>query len=374
MSYSISKFLKKIFNSCLLIQLLLFSSLTVSGCAQLGPDLVKAGRNDYNKVLAQTNDEETLLNLVRLRYADNPVIMQVNSVSTSFTWNQGLQVESESYESGSNDSFFGGRGNLEYTERPTITYTPLAGADYVKKILTPLEIDSLLLLSKSGWGIDRLMRLTVNRMNTIDNAPQASGPTPNETPEFAEFQRTVKLFREAQKKNFIHAGYIKKDDQIITGISFTSGKNSSEVRALADLLGIDPEQQLITLDTNAHLRRKDALGLEMRSLTGIYFFLSHGVQVPDQDVSLGWITTTRDADGEPFDWSNVLGDIFEVRFHTERPSNAAVAVEYRGRWFYIDNADRSSKYTFMLLRQLSDLQSGKTERAGPLLTLPVTGS
>lgn len=374
MGNSISRFLKKIFNSSLLIQLLLFLSLTVSGCAQLGPDLVKAGRNDYNKVLAQTNDEETLLNLVRLRYADNPVIMQVNSVSTSFTWNQGLQVEGESYESGSNDSFFGGRGSLEYTERPTITYTPLAGADYVKKILTPLEIDSLLLLSKSGWGIDRLMRLTVNRMNTIDNAPQSSGPTPNEAPEFAEFQRTVKFLREAQKKNFINTGYIKKDDQIITGISFTSGKNSPEVRALADLLGIDPEQQLITLDTNAHLRRKDALGLEMRSLTGIYFFLSHGVQVPDQDASLGWITTTLDADGEPFDWSNVLGDIFEVRFHTERPANAAVAVEYRGRWFYIDNADRSSKYTFMLLRQLSDLQSGKTERAGPLLTLPVTGS
>ncbi len=63
--------------------------LTASGCAQLGPDLIEAGRNDYNKVLAQTDDEETLLNLVRMRYADNPVILQVNSVSTSFTWNQG---------------------------------------------------------------------------------------------------------------------------------------------------------------------------------------------------------------------------------------------------------------------------------------------
>jgi len=49
--------------------LLLAASLTLSGCAQLGPDLVKAGRNDYNKVLAQTEDEETLLNLVRMRYS-----------------------------------------------------------------------------------------------------------------------------------------------------------------------------------------------------------------------------------------------------------------------------------------------------------------
>ena len=35
-----------------------------SGCAQLGPDLVKAGRNDYNIVLQQTEDEEVILNLV----------------------------------------------------------------------------------------------------------------------------------------------------------------------------------------------------------------------------------------------------------------------------------------------------------------------
>ena len=362
-----------IFTSRLVVQPLLIFLLTATGCAQLGPDLIKAGRNEYNKVLAQTNDEETLLNLVRLRYADNPVIMQVNSVSTSFTWNQGLQVEGESYESGSNDTFIGGRGNLEYTERPTITYTPLAGADYVERILTPLEIDSLLLLSKSGWGIDRLMLLTVNRMNAINNAPQSSGPTPTEAPEFEKFQDAVKLLREVQKKNFINSGYIKKDDQIIAGISFTSGKDSPEVRALANVLGIDPNQQLIILDKNAHLRRKDALGLEMRSLTGIYFFLSHGVQVPEQDVSLGRVTTTINTDGEPFDWSKVLGDLFVVHVHTDRPTNAAVAVNYRGRWFYIDDADRSSKYTFMLLRQLSDLQSGKTERTGPLLTLPVTG-
>ena len=67
--------------------------LAVSGCAQLGPHLVKAGRNEYNKVLAQTDDEETLLNLVRMRYADNPAMLNVSSVSTSFTWNQGVNAE-----------------------------------------------------------------------------------------------------------------------------------------------------------------------------------------------------------------------------------------------------------------------------------------
>ena len=52
----------------------------LSGCAQLGPDLVKAGRNDYNIVLKQTEDEELILNLVRVRYGDRPLFLDVNSV------------------------------------------------------------------------------------------------------------------------------------------------------------------------------------------------------------------------------------------------------------------------------------------------------
>ncbi len=74
-------------------------AILLTGCAQHGPDLVKAGRNDYNKVLAQTDEEEQLLNLVRLRYADNPMMLQVSSVSTSFTWTQSASAEAFKFAS-----------------------------------------------------------------------------------------------------------------------------------------------------------------------------------------------------------------------------------------------------------------------------------
>jgi hypothetical protein len=73
--------------------LLIIAVFTLSIFVQLGPGLVQEGRNDYNKVLAQTDDEETLLNLVRMCYADNPVILQVSRVSTSFTWNHGCLLK-----------------------------------------------------------------------------------------------------------------------------------------------------------------------------------------------------------------------------------------------------------------------------------------
>jgi hypothetical protein len=64
----------------------------------------------------------------------------------------------------------------------------------------------------------------------------------------------------------------------------------------------------IKLDTLSHWRRKDTLGLEMRSLAGISFFLSHGVQIPEQGALADVVRTTSSEDGKPFNWN----EIFEV--------------------------------------------------------------
>ena len=103
------------------------------------------------------------------------------------------------------------------------------------------------------------------------------------------------------------------------------------------------------------------------------FFLSHAVEIPQRDRVAGRVTVTRDGDGQPFDWTRVTGDLLTIKSQDEQPANAAVAVQYRGSWFYIDDSDINSKYTFMLLGAATALQSGNIERAGPLLTLPVTG-
>ena len=51
----------------------LVHALFLGGCTQLGPGLMKAGRNDYDVAVQPTDDEQVLLNIVRMRYADNPL-------------------------------------------------------------------------------------------------------------------------------------------------------------------------------------------------------------------------------------------------------------------------------------------------------------
>jgi hypothetical protein len=116
----------------------------------------------------------------------------------------------------------------------------------------------------------------------------------------------------------------------------------------------------------------DHLEVETRSLLGVLFFLAQAVETPEEDVRAGRVTITRTPTGEAFDWTAVTRELMRVRSATAPPARTAAQVRYRGSWFYIDDADLSSKSTFTLLTQLVALQSGEVARLTPVLTLPVT--
>ena len=355
----------------------LITSLLLSSCSQFGPDFMKAGRNEYNKVLAQTDDEEILLNLVRLRYADNPAFLKVNSVSTSFNWKEGFGLDGSIFESdavGKNN--IGIRGNTEYIEKPTISYSPLSGADFVKNVLTPIDHQVILLLARSGWSLERILRLTINKINHIDNASEASGPTPTNSPDYITFNKIAKNFRQLQKTSKITLGYqldgnpgdlallIKKDHI-----------NDTDVETFLTELNINVKNNIIPITPNYFdVSSNDNIQIESRSLAGILFFLSHGVTIPADDIKEGRVTVTKNQNGEDFDWQDVLNDLFTVHTSKKPPEQATIAVEYRGNWFYIKDNDMQSKYTLMLLNQIAALQSGQIEKSGPILTLPVSSN
>ena len=53
-----------------------------SGC--LGPKAVRYTRLRYNEVVRDTNDEQLLINIVRLRYADSPVFIDLPNITSQF--------------------------------------------------------------------------------------------------------------------------------------------------------------------------------------------------------------------------------------------------------------------------------------------------
>jgi hypothetical protein len=360
-------------HAALRVFLLAATYLAISGCTQLGPGLVKAGRNEYNIAIQQTESEETLLNIVRLRYGDRPLYMDVGSVSTQFRWSQGVSATAAARRlPGADEAGIG--GNLEYSERPTLTYTPIGGADFVRGVLTPVDMDTFVLLANAGWSIERLLRLAVDRMNDVDNAPNASGPTPRTPAGHEDFRRAARLMRHLQKRGALEIGYRRWEKEVIPTLYIErEALDWEQTEELYDILGFAKGRNVFTLHTRANRPYPDALGIDLRSLMEMAFFLSHGVAVPEPDQAMGRVTITRDATGEPFDWSLVIGGLLHIRSQQERPTNAQTTVRYRGSWFFIDDSDMDSKYTLLLMEQLSSLLGGKVEKTGPVLTLPLGG-
>lgn len=358
--------------------------LMVSGCSHLGPNSMRSGRVLYNRAIAETANEQLLLNIVRLQYRDVPVFLEVTSVSTSLSFTGTFGPEVALFEGPGNDGVDGSIGSLSYEEQPTITYLPLQGENFVRQLLTPISADQIQLLYYSGWSIDRILRVCVQRMGAYANAPSASGPTPARAPEFEAFREVTEIFRELQIEGALSVGRTAlptaSDDDDASGRSALvieiDRSRVSEVQneALRARLARWDESETIVrfvLTDGVIDHDPSTVTLVTRSVMAAMFYLSQGVNVPVRDRELGRVTTTVTDSGEPFEWSDLLGGLFAVRESEDEPDNAYAKVWYRGRWFYIDDSDRTSKSTFSLLTQLLALQAGEFESRGPVLTLPV---
>src|SRR4051794_33376815 len=88
-----------------------------AGC--LGPKAVQQTRSRYNEVIQATNNEELLLNLVRLRYSESPGFLPVTGLTAQFELNAG-GLYRNGPERGALDAY--GQGSLNYADRPTISF------------------------------------------------------------------------------------------------------------------------------------------------------------------------------------------------------------------------------------------------------------
>ena len=358
-------------KTLLLICLMAILPLSIISCVNLGPTTLKSERSKYNISVQKTNDEELLLNLVRLKYRDTPFFMEVSSMASQFT----LSTSANAFGNPLGDvskGLFGLGGGVGMTEKPTVTYSPLQGDRFIQRVLSPLPLDTITLLFNSGWNIERIFRLCFQRMNNLKNAPGASGPTPSHSPYFIEFISAVKYLRLLQIEDAINLSYQEENGvpQLILNIN-EEDKNRKEAKQFARATNVRLGSTKYVLAFSANPNKANHIRVVTRSLLGIMFYISQAVEVPSEDISKGKVTQTRTSDGKIFNWDKVTGDLLKIRSVSEKPQEYPMSIFYRGSWFYIDDSDLSSKSTFSLLSQIFSLQAGKIKDSAPLLTLPI---
>ena len=347
---------------------------TLAGCHSFGPDGLKATHPLYNEAISASMNEQFVQNLVRLRYRDPTYFLDVSSVAAT------LKLD---ISGGLNQSTFGFNGTtgndivkfsagVDYQTQPTISYTPLQGENFVKSVMSPLTLESVFALGGSGWNPRRVFGLCVERINGLENASAASGPTPNAAPQREHgFRRLMDLIESVRGEQL----FVPRVDPATKSLQLeirSSPEHVQVVDEIKQLLELDPQRQLYYLSGDFQHPEGDTISIRTRSLMGIFFLLSHQVDAPQLHKQAGLVTITRDARGAEFDWGQTLaGRLFHIRQSVELPDLAFLAIPYRGHWFYIADNDLESKSTFMLLMQLFRLQAGAAKSVAPALTIPL---
>jgi hypothetical protein len=347
---------------------LVLAVLFIAGCTHIGPGTVRHDRFDYNAALADSWKEQILLNIVKLRYVDTPVFLDVASIVSGYTVESTLSAGGSVFNSdgvvpGVPDSSVTLGAQGKYTDRPTITYTPLTGPDFVKSLMTPLPPASVLFLLQSGYPADFVFGLTVDSMNGLQNR---RGSGARMRPADPQFYAVIDLLRDIQLSGAVEVN-IKPtaDKQEAVFIVFQSRKEIGEnSRSLRELLGLDPEATEFRVFYGGAARGGSQIAMLTRSMLHIMMELASYVEVPERDLA--------EHRAAP-----VIGDqrdekhrLLTIHSTVEQPADAFVAVPSRGHWFWIDDRDLISKRTFTFLMLLFTLANQGPTQNLPLVTIP----
>jgi hypothetical protein len=355
----------------------IIAALACAGCTSIGPRGMHNAHPAYNDALTSTLDQQLLTNLVRLKYRENPLFLEVNSITESRTL-----------------GFDAGFGNCKWfpngpanqfqlsptfkflaSQTPTISYHPLRGKEFIQHLMTPIPFSAALLMSQSGWKLERVFNLCIEKINNVDNASNASGPMPRIKPDYEDFYHMTALLQKLEYEHKLFIGLDSDKGNVLVLRFRDLGEKSPEMRELRKILDLEDGRSEFYFQDNFLSVSKRGLSVRMRSLMGLMFYLSHAVEVPQKDIDNGKVMTTVDASGNIFDWTkNASGKMLNVRCSKERPSDAYIATYYRGHWFYIADSDLHSKSTFMFVSTLFNLQAGEASAhsVAPLLTIPTT--
>ena len=339
------------------------------GCAtKMGPKTIPGARFNYNETIARSLNEQLLLNLVRLRYRDTPLFVEVGSVIAQYELAGSVGINPTVNIDGGETNEYGFGVGGGYSESPTITYEPLKGEAFARRMLAPIDPATLALLSASGWSIERLMMCCVQELNGVDNAPSATGPAPQTLPDNASFRALAEQLRALQSAGKLRIYPEAREAAVGVRLRIdVSGDDPAEVeqlRQVRDVLGLGPNDSEFRLVTQTVEHGPGEVAVGARSLLGVLFFLSLAVEPPDEHVRNGLVG------GAQLDWQTVIGGLLHVRSSASEPPAAFVRIRYRGHWFYIEDRDLNSKATFNLLTYLYSLQAGEGG-GSPLLTVPV---
>jgi hypothetical protein len=347
-------------------------ALATTACNSVGPSTIGRDRFDYQEALGKSMQEQMLANLVKIRYGDAPVFLDVASVINSYSI-EGEVAVAGGNEQGFTRNFVG--GSARYGDRPTITYAPIQGDAFARSILAPLPPRLVFTFIQAGYQIDYVLRLTVRGINGVYNSSQVGTRRLEADKEFYPLLNALHRIQVSNKVAlYLEASDTSADPVLYFDIPYSSGEFQDELQLILKTLGLDPTASNYTLRYASQQRNPREFAVLTRSLFEVFSDVAANIDVPEEDVKARRVVATTKEAGlaDPNLPAERFGQpLINVRSSRDRPADAAIAIRHRGWWFSISDNDVRSKKLFSFLLLLYGLAEGQGATSGPIITVPV---
>ena len=271
------------------------AAVWLASCHSVGPTTIPRDRFDYSTAIGDSWKRQTLLNIVRLRYADPPIFVDVGQVVAGYSLetvvSAGGVVSSAGAVQGDSASV-GAQGR--FTDRPTITYTPLTGNRFIENIATPISPGAIFETIEHGFPAHAMLLMGVASINGLRNVDSdLDGGRPAD-PRFLE---VAQLLRDAQRsgwrRNTDCASIRRASARWSSHCAIRSATDEDRAAATAGprAARARPGRDGVRARAAASLRRtRRQIAVRGRSLLRVLQVLALYVDVPEQDVAEGRAT------------------------------------------------------------------------------------
>ena len=349
--------------------MLLILIILLAGCASMGARRIEPDRASFTNAIGESWKSQMLLNIVKIRYNDSPVFLDVASVISSYAMEEQVNFGFNwSVADLANFQNVGGYGR--YTDRPTITYSPLMGEKFARSLMTPIPPPAILTLMQAGYRADMVLRVAVNAVNGVRNRFGGGGRLRKADPDF--FVLTEKL-REVQNSGAMGMRVNRNTAPGSNGgtVMIIKGRIPQEVEderhAVRQILGLNQAADEFSVAYGSVAQNDQEIAILSRSVLEILIDLASYIDVPavhieEKRVIASFIDET--SAGQP------VTPLIKINSSLTKPGDALVAVPYRGYWFWIDDHDIASKAMFSFLMFIFTLTETGGKDSTPIITIP----
>ncbi len=349
---------------------MLSGCMSLCGCFGFGTTRLYEDQLGYSRALGDAEKSDTLLNVVRIRYADTPIILQATQVISGYQLQRNVTGGFEAFPAENPSNFLSGSASAQLQQSPTFTFQPLSGAQFAESFIRPLSPDELLSLATGGFPIDVLFRLCVQSINGLSNAVPLTHTGAAGSPDFFLLLQDLRRLQIAGllsirlQHNAARSGTSNSDHGHV--YFFVAITRDPDLLATAGevkrLLGMPPgvtEAEVVY----GNSPKPGQVAVLSRSMLGVLVQLGIQINVPLDDVAQHRTLPTVGNVGREH------RPVVIIHSGPVAPADAFTSVQYRRTWFWIAEDDFDSKLAFTIVQIL--LALSRTENApGAIVTIP----